>query len=223
MTTPTVFTIGTTVTCSDGAAGHLRRVILDPVARAITHIVVEPPHGKMGHLVAVDLIESVDGNIQLRCSLAEFAEFEPAEETRFLLGSTVHPGYRPEQVLVWPFFGTTVGAGLALGGDGRDQTITYERVPMGEVSIRRGEHMRAKDGDLGKVKGLVVDPADHHVTHVLLEEGHLWKKHVAIPIAQVTHVTNVVEVDLTKEDLRELPDIGIDDPSHPKWSPASTD
>ena len=39
------------------------------------------------------------------------------------------------------------------------------------------------DGPIGRVQGLVVDPTDHHVTHVLLAKGHLWgEKEVAIPI-----------------------------------------
>jgi hypothetical protein len=36
---------------------------------------------------------------------------------------------------------------------------------------------------------LVIDPSDHRVTHVLLDEGHLWgEKRVAIPIGAVTRV-----------------------------------
>jgi hypothetical protein len=46
--------------------------------------------------------------------------------------------------------------------------------PLNEVEVRRGEHVHATDGDIGRVQGLVIDPSDHHVTHVLLQEGHLW-------------------------------------------------
>ena len=54
MSGPTEFTIGSEVSSSDGACGELRRVVIDPVARALTHLVVEPKHGRAkGHLVPI--------------------------------------------------------------------------------------------------------------------------------------------------------------------------
>jgi hypothetical protein len=64
------------------------------------------------------------------------------------------------------------------------------------------------------VKGLVVDPHDHCVTHVLLEEGHLWgKKRVAIPISAVTRVDEGVRVNLNKQDVEDLPAVSVDERS----------
>jgi sporulation protein YlmC with PRC-barrel domain len=80
------------------------------------------------------------------------------------------------------------------------------------VDIHRGEPVLAIDGPIGHVQGLVVDPADQHVTHVLLEEGHLWgKKRVAIPIRSVTDVKAGVRLDLAKHDVRDLPPVDLDD------------
>ena len=39
------FIIGSGVTCSDGHCGELKRVVIDPVARAIAHVVVAPNIG----------------------------------------------------------------------------------------------------------------------------------------------------------------------------------
>ena len=50
------------------------------------------------------------------------------------------------------------------------------------------------------------------MTHVLLGEGHLWgKKQVAIPIGAVTGVDDGVQLDLTKDQLRDLPPIDLSD------------
>jgi len=54
MTEATEFIIGSEVACSDGVCGDLRRVVIDPVARAVTHLVVEPRHRAGGHLVQGD-------------------------------------------------------------------------------------------------------------------------------------------------------------------------
>ena len=58
----------------------------------------------------------------------------------------------------------------------------------------------------------MIDPTDHHVTHVLLDEGHLWgKKQVAIPISAVKDVDDGVRLTLTKDDVGELPPVDLDD------------
>ena len=36
------FRIGAAASCSDGACGHVSRIIVNPVAREVTHLVVEP-------------------------------------------------------------------------------------------------------------------------------------------------------------------------------------
>jgi sporulation protein YlmC with PRC-barrel domain len=84
---------------------------------------------------------------------------------------------------------------------------------VGEVEVRRGDHVHATDGAIGRVQGLVIDRSDHHVTHVLLDEGHLWgQKRVAIPISAVTGVEDGVRLNLTKDEVRDLPAVDLDQP-----------
>ena len=67
MSGPTEFTIGSEVSSSDGPCGELRRVVIDPVARALTHLVVEPKHGRgKGHLVPINLVVSTTDGIDWR-------------------------------------------------------------------------------------------------------------------------------------------------------------
>ena len=189
MTETTPFTIGADASCSDGACGKVTRVVVDPVARTVTHLVVEPKHRlDVGRLVPLGLADATAGEIRLRCTLADFEKLDPAEETQFLPGTPGYPGHDPEQVLSMPYY----GMGPGLGGAYVPVTVTYDAVPLDEVEVRRGEHVHATDGHIGKVQGLVIDPNSHHVTHVLLQEGHLWgRKEVAIPIGAVTGPTTV--------------------------------
>jgi hypothetical protein len=90
-----------------------------------------------------------------------------------------------------------------------------DKVPVGEVAVRRGDLVQATDGDIGRVQGLVVDGADHHVTHVLLQEGHLWgRKEVAIPIGAVVGIDDGIRLNLTKREIEDLPPVDVDHP-HP--------
>jgi sporulation protein YlmC with PRC-barrel domain len=228
MSDSTEFTIGSEVLCTDGVCGELGRVVVDPVATALTHLVVEPKHGSgAGRLVPVDLVDSAGEEIRLRCSTTEFDALEHAEETKFLLGASGPWGYQPGEMVSWPYYGLGgMGmGGMSMGGVGRLGTattgadppvVTRERVPVGDVQVRRGEHVHASDGDIGRVQGLVVDPADQHVTHVLLDEGHLWgKKQVAIPIGAVKGVDDGVRLSLTKEEVAELPPVELDHADSP--------
>jgi sporulation protein YlmC with PRC-barrel domain len=221
MSTSIQFEIGTTVSCSDGDCGTLTRVVVDPVSRTLTHLVVEPESRRgLGRLVPIDLVEPATKEIHLRCTTAEFEAFESAEETKFLPGTGGDWGYGSGQVLAWPYYGLGMGVGgmggmgMGLGMGNAPQPVTYDKVPAGEIAIHRGEQVHATDGDIGKVQGLVIDPQSHHVTHVLLQEGHLWgKKEVAIPIGSVTSVSDGIHLSLAKDEVQELPEIEVDPPA----------
>jgi len=199
------FAIGAEVSCADGACGKLSRVVVDPVARVVTHLIVEPRRGhEPARLVPLGLVDSAAGEIQLNCTSAEFDVLDPAEETRFITDDMDVPNYRPTDVVFWPHYGYR-GA----GGD----LVTSDTIPVGEVEVQRGDHVHASDGHIGQVEGLVVDPGSHRVTHVLLQEGHLWgRKDVAIPISTVTRVTDRIEVSLSKQQVQDLPPVDIDRP-----------
>ncbi len=199
------FAIGAEVSCTDGACGKLSRMVVDPLARVVTHLIVEPRRGhEPARLVPLGLVDSAAGGIQLNCTSAEFDVLNPAEETRFITDDMDVPNYRPTDVVFWPHYGYR-GA----GGD----LVTSDTIPVGEVEVRRGEHVHASDGEIGQVEGLVVDPGSHRVTHVLLQEGHLWgRKDVAIPISTVTRVADRIEVSLSKQQVQDLPPVDIDRP-----------
>jgi sporulation protein YlmC with PRC-barrel domain len=208
-------TIGAEASCTDGVAGEVTRVVVDPVARAVTHLVVEPKGRQgLGRLVPLDLIDGTGGEIRLRCTLVEFERLDPAEETQFLPGTRGYEAYGPEQVVAWPW--VSLGGTPGVPGEmvsGTSETVTFDTIPLGEVEVRRGEPVHATDGAIGHVEGLVINPGNYHVTHVLLQEGHLWgRKEVAIPISAVTGVEGGIQLSMTKQDVEDLPPVNLDRP-----------
>jgi hypothetical protein len=199
------YEIGASVSCEEGPCGELTRLVVDPLSRAVTHLVVEP-HGQHGlaRLVPVTMVEAEGGRIRLRCTLATYRAMQYAEETEFLEMDPVwqSPGYPGEWTLVWPYYA-------------QSQTpVRHECIPLGEVEIRRGEHVQAEDGAVGKVQGLIVDAADQRVSHVLLQEGHLWgAKQVAIPIGAVSGIdAEGIHVALSKHAIGDLPEVDVKPP-----------
>lgn len=209
------FTIGAHASCEDGPCGTVKRVVVDPLARTVTHLVVEPKHRLgLARLVPVGIAESTPDGVRLRCSTADFEQLDSAEETQFVAGTIGYEKYGPDQVLSWPYFGLQGGQAVGIAGaavPGVSQTVTYDTVPEGEVDVRRGEPVYATDGPIGRVHGLVIDQDSRRVSHVLLAEGHLWgRKEVAIPITSVTGVEDGIKLHLSKKEVADLPPVAVD-------------
>lgn len=98
--------LGVEVICLDGPAGHCAAVVLNPMTRVISHIVVKPvAHGHAQLLVPLDTI--VHGSVQqigLRCTMDELGQFAP-----FVPGEPSRQGASSESELVVPA-GTPVQA-----------------------------------------------------------------------------------------------------------------
>ena len=213
----TPFRIGADASCSDGACGQVSRIIVNPVGREVTQLVIEQKHRNgSGRLVPVDLVEATTGQIRLRCTLAEFEALPPAQKTEVvpdLDPTTPHARRSAPRVISLPVSGGALGM---IGGARRDQgtgrsaapeEVTVDSVPFGEVAIRRELTVSATDGEIGQVQGLVVEPGGRQITHVLLREGSAWgRKEVAVPIHAVTKIgTLIIHLSLTKHQVRDLP------------------
>jgi hypothetical protein len=101
-----------------------------------------------GHLAPIDLVASEGKEIQLPCARTEFDALENADETQRLGGAPGHWDYEEDQMLVLPYYGPAPG-GLGNTGIGdmdgmapRPHVYTFDRVPVGEVEVRRGDHVR---------------------------------------------------------------------------------
>ncbi len=210
----TPFVIGAGARCVDGVCGKVVRVVVDPVARAVTHLVVQPKHWPgLGRLVPLDLVDAATANeVRLRCTRAEFDELGFAEDEHFAPGTSLdqYPGYSAEQMLMLPYYSRVGGEDMPQTRE--DEPIgSYGSLPPGEVGVRRGKRVYATDGEIGRVEGLVIDPGNHHVSHVLLQEGHLFgRRDVAIPIGAVTGVVDAVQLNITKQQAENLPPVNID-------------
>jgi sporulation protein YlmC with PRC-barrel domain len=211
MTATTTFKIGAEAHCNDGPCGQIRCVVVDPVAQAVTHLVVESKHRQgLGRLVPLNLIAAVGDELSLNCDRAAFENLEMAEEVQFMPGSIGYATYKPKDTLTLPYYG--LGLREAAAAERAAQSVTLDRLPVGEVSIHRGDRVHATDGEIGVVKGLTIDRRNHHVTHVLLQEGHLWgRKNIAIPIGTVTSLGKGVQLSICKADIQDLPSVDLNE------------
>ena len=211
--------IGDRVRCTDGVYGELADIVIDPLEKRVTHLVVQSERGEGGaRLVPIQLAKGRDDGqreIELEGTLDEAQGFESVREVAYLRLDE-NPVEDPdwdvgvEQVLAMPYY---AGVGVdPYPGDLTSQVaMYYDRVPKGKVEVRRASDVISVDGhSLGEVDGFVVD-ADEHITHFVLERGHLWgRKEVTIPIGAVARVeSDVVHVALSKDEVGALPTVRV--------------
>ena len=193
------YEIGTSVRCTDGSAGSVVALIANPLSRALTHIAVEAEHEPTGaRVVPVALVRAVtESGVELGCSLAELSQLPEFHDVEFIPYAVSRD---PSATLAWPYYGMPAGEAPSI----------IDVIPAGEIEVRRGDHVHATDGAVGRVEGLVVN-GDGQITHVLLQEGHLWsRKEVTIPIGAVDTIDDEgIHVRLSKHELADLPELGV--------------
>jgi sporulation protein YlmC with PRC-barrel domain len=202
--------LGRSVQLADGAKQELVDVVIDSGSKRVTHLVVQPhDHGEDARLVPVGLAEEHDGGAELTLSVnaKDLEGFDLVHEFEIL-----HAGERPqedpkwdvgvEDIVVTPTYAPTA-FGEYGGALDSDVTISYDRVPKGEIELRRASSVYSSDGHhLGSVEGVVVSEGDR-LTQVFFQRGRLWwKREVTVPADSISKFeSDMVTLGLTKDEL----------------------
>lgn len=191
------------VRCDDGVAGTSEAVILDPLKREVTHLVLRErgfPHTE--RLVPVDLIAwTTEDEIHLRCSTAEAKKFDSFVEAQFVEtpeGDVSYPiAIGAAAPYLWPF------------AYPRERLlVTHERIPKEELAVRRNFEVDATDGRVGRVEAFLVDRDDDHITHVVVGSGHLARSEFAVPVSDVAEISqDRVALRLDRRGVEHLPHV----------------
>jgi sporulation protein YlmC with PRC-barrel domain len=202
--------LGCSVRCADTAYGELADVIVDPLTRRVTHVVVAS-HGdqERARLVPIDRVSAADDGLLLRDTAAAIEALEPMDESAFLRAGE-HIADDPdwdigtEDVLALPIYGAPDGLGTTVNPDPH-VLVNYHRIPKHEVEIRRSSAVFSTDGHhLGHVEGFLI--GDSEIADIVLERGHLWgRREIVIPASAVERVKNdSITLNLTKDQVGQL-------------------
>jgi sporulation protein YlmC with PRC-barrel domain len=191
------------VQCTDGAAGRSTYVILNPATRRVTHVVVkEGGFPWLEHLVPVGMVaETGPDQIRLNCTGEELRGLESFVETEFMPAQYPYDVYDMGQYHVWPY----------VFPEDESVPVEQERVPPGELAVRRGNQVRATDGEVGRVDEFLVDRETEQITHLVLREGHLWgQKDLLVPVSEIGKIDeDRVYLTLSKAEVANLPTIPL--------------
>lgn len=196
--------IGAAAACTDGFPGELKGLVVEPRARAVTHLVIEPEHAQgLARLVPLDHADAAAEPIRLGYTEAEFKDLAPAEET---LAEFV-PGYEGPVQLLPAGEGWRPADGPVAAGETIPQIREIETIPLvpeTEVEESRGDQVRATDGPLGQLHGLRVNPENGEVLSVLVKRHSWGHAELAIPIGQVSGFEAGVQLSITKREAKDL-------------------
>jgi sporulation protein YlmC with PRC-barrel domain len=177
------------VRCSDGEGGQAEALALNPATNVASHLVVELK-GLGRHQVLLPLsyvAESSAKHITTSCTRAELAQMEPfiklvrvedqgldAMDAQALVGAEQHSGVAFQD--------------FSFAGAGSSEMVEMEAIPEAEIVVRHGIPVEATDGKAGEVDGFSLDPQSGQITGLVLREGHLFKKDVAIALDQIDRI-----------------------------------
>jgi sporulation protein YlmC with PRC-barrel domain len=181
---------------TDGELGVLADVVIDPESGRVTHLVVEPRrYAALARLVPIDRTtqgEADGARVALGCSADDLHRLPEIRELAYggLRGFPVED----------PDWEVGIADVLGLPGDGvpgldvepgsaSSPTLIYDRIPRGEVELRRGSAVVAADGRrVGRMAELLTDE-DMSITAVVVGRGWFRRPRLlTIPVAAVARV-----------------------------------
>lgn len=171
---------GAAVDCADGPCGVAGRALVEPTGKSVSHLAVEPTALRgVGRLVPFRLLRASAAGLRLDYSRAEFDALDPDEDIQRV-----------------PVLGLSPGT-MSL------PRLIIDRTPKGTVAVNSETDLRATDGKVGHLLGLVVDAADGRITELLVEEGHFSRRRqISVPAEFISSLAaDVIERSLSKSQI----------------------
>lgn len=195
--------------------GAVDDILIDPVTRRLTHLVVGGPRWDAARLVPVDLVARIVADtasaVSLACTRDDFADLPPVQVAH--VWRAERPVAAPrgdwevgaEDPLVLPDFGT-IELGDYAGETQSVVGVSFDWIPGGTVELRRSSAVESDDGHLvGHMRGVLVD--GWRITHVVLERSHLFTTvTTTVPVESVALLeTDRIRLSLAKDSVDALP------------------
>lgn len=199
--------VGARVRGTTGDLGKVDALIIDPITREITHLVLECSPVEPRVLVPTDTVTDADpGTVAVAISHDGLSALDRFDEPAYnipdaelpLEGLVLDPG----SYFLEPFATPLDGFAIA----------DHERIPRGEIAIRRGAEVVSIEGQrVGHVDEFLVDPADGQITHLVLRQSHLLRRgdDIVVPVHTATRFEDdrvVLDLDFSAvEALDKIP------------------
>jgi uncharacterized membrane protein len=170
-----IMPLGAQVQCTDGYGGSVTHLIVEPLARRLTHIVVQDyTVPAVEHLVPIGRVATTTHErVRLDCTREILAALEPFADERYIRSNA--SDYQP-------FYAVDPFAEF----EAKHIPLVTEQIPPGELALQGGAQVMASDGPAGEVIAFVVEDASGALSSIVVRLGDwLTRREQLIPIAAV--------------------------------------
>lgn len=190
--------LGTSVDCADGRAGRVRAIVLDPVAKRVSMLVVDVPTGLSHRSVLVPISKvarTTAEHVELLMTRGELSAMDPYTSERY-----VQTMLHDEMIASASGLSTTFPA---LVTEVVEDKVHDALTPPGHLVFGPGCDVFATDGKAGIVAGFWTDDADAALAKLVVGHGHLWRRsQTAVSMNAVAAIEgDTVHLSLSKADL----------------------
>lgn len=192
------------IKCDDADCGWLDRVVVDPVKRLITHLVVRL-HDGVRHVVPESAIAEIHLEwIKLSLTCAEVRTMPPFSVTDYSLPSADWSplvGFTHADVL-WPSdYAPTLTADISPG----PLPVEHHATPPGEWEVTKGMRVFCADRECGRIEDVILDPEAGKAHGFVVRRGFLFTRDVAIPMGWVAGMdADGLHLKMTARQVEEL-------------------
>lgn len=204
--------IGQTVHATDGVFGELSDIVVDPLLKDVTHVVVQPHKNHIqARLVPIRLVEQNGDALAVDLDSVHLRQLERVAFSDYVrLSEPIELGddwdIGTKDILSIPYLDYEFGPIVVDDRVG----ISYDRVPKGECEIRRSSSVVTSDNHVvGHVDGLAAE--EDHITAVVVRVGMPGFRHnVLTPMGAIARVRNDrIELNVDREQFDLLPSTAI--------------
>ena len=176
--TQRTISLGAQVQCTDGYGGNVTRLILDPQARRLTHLVVQDyTVPAVEHLAPIGRVTgTTHDQVTLDCTRETLAALEPFAVERFIRSNA--SDYEP-------FYAVAPFAKF----EAEHIPLVTEQIPPGELAIQGSAQVVATDGSAGELSAFVVEGTSGAISSIVVRLGD-WptRREQAIPIVAIGRI-----------------------------------
>lgn len=188
------------VRCSGNvAAGHVTGIIVDPKTSEMTHLIVKTDH--VERVVSASLILNAAADLlKLDCTIDHLREQQPLIETDYVRSPVEHYETLPIYTYV------SISQPIPVINIPETYPVKHENISSGKQEIRHGMSVFARDGRIGWVDDIVIDPANEQITAIILRKGHLWgTREVTVATSHIKSIENEgIYLKMTKDEVTRL-------------------
>jgi uncharacterized protein YrrD len=176
--------------------GHIDRVVIDPITKKVTHVVVRK--GLLfadERVVPIGLVaEATEDCITLREDAGDLHDLPKFEESHYVRLPEEEGGRSSPASGMYvnsPYTSSPIGGSYPdLGQSGPQYVPRVEQnIPEGTVALREGARVIADDGQMvGHVEEVLADADSEEATHFLISKGLLTKERKLIPTLWVREI-----------------------------------